>query len=94
MASGSTMSHQAPSTPSLRSTGRRSGRSACKGITLGRRGTPTDIRDACVYLLSDLAGYVTGQTLDVDGGPSRGALDEHDLPVFVTNPAIRARFES
>ncbi|MEO0495500.1 MAG: SDR family oxidoreductase [Actinomycetota bacterium] len=64
------------------------------GITLGRRGTPTDIADACVYLLSDLAGYVTGQTLDVDGGPSRGALDEHDLPVFVTNPAIRARFES
>ena len=51
-------------------------------------------RTACVYLLSDLAGYVTGQTLDVDGGPSRGALDEHDLPVFVTNPAIRARFES
>ena len=65
-----------------------------KGITLGRRGTPTDIADACVYLLSDLASYVTGQTLDVDGGPSRGALDEHDLPVFVTNPAIRARFES
>ena len=65
-----------------------------KGITLGRRGTPTDIASACVYLLSDLAGYVTGQTLDVDGGPSRGALDEHDLPVFVTNPAIRARFES
>ena len=57
-------------------------------------GTPTDIANACVYLLSDLAGYVTGQTLDVDGGPSRGALDEHDLPVFVTNPAIRARFES
>ena len=48
----------------------------------------------CIYLLSDLAAYVTGQTLDVDGGPSRGALDEHDLPVFVTNPAIRARFES
>ena len=44
-----------------------------KGITLGRRGTPTDIANACVYLLSDLAGYVTGQTLDVDGGPSRGA---------------------
>ena len=68
--------------------------SLAKGITLGRRGTPTDIANACVYLLSDLAAYVTGQTLDVDGGPSRGALDEHDLPVFVTNPAIRARFES
>ena len=82
MASGSTMSRRAPSTrlaPVDRST---------------IRSTPTDIANACVYLLSDLAGYVTGQTLDVDGGPSRGALDEHDLPVFVTNPAIRARFES
>lgn len=79
----------------------RSGRSAAdlddplaKAITLGRRGTPTDIADACVFLLSDLAGYITGQTLDVDGGPSRGAVDEHDLPTMVTNPAIRARFES
>ena len=79
----------------------RSGRSAtdlddplAAGITLGRRGTPTDIADACVFLLSDLAAYVTGQTLDVDGGPSRGAVDEHDLPTMVTNPAIRARFES
>ena len=79
----------------------RSGRAAtdtkdplAAAITLGRRGTPTDIADACVFLLSDLASYITGQTLDVDGGPSRGAVDEHDLPVMVTNPAIRARFES
>ena len=78
----------------------RSGRSAtdtsdslASAITLGRRGTPTDIADACVFLLSDMAAYITGQTLDVDGGPSRGAIDEHDLPVMVTNPAIRARFE-
>ena len=79
----------------------RSGRSAsdlddplAAAITLGRRGTPTDIADACVFLLSDLAAYITGQTLDVDGGPSRGAVDEHDLPTMVTNPAIRDRFES
>ena len=79
----------------------RSGRSAddlddplAAGITLGRRGRPVDIADACVFLLSDLAAYITGQTLDVDGGPSRGAVDEHDLPVMVTNPVIRARFES
>ena len=64
-----------------------------EAITLGRRGRPTDIADACVFLLSNLASYITGQTLDVDGGPSRRALDARDLPVFVTNPAIRARFE-
>lgn len=63
-------------------------------ITLRRRGRPDDIADVAVYLLSDLARYVTGQTIDVDGGPSRAGLDDHDLPVFVTNEAIRARFES
>lgn len=64
-----------------------------EAITLGRRGRPRVIANACVFLLSNLASYITGQTLDVDGGPSRGALDARDLPVFVTNPAIRARFE-
>ncbi len=64
-----------------------------EAITLGRRGRPIDIANACVFLLSNLASYITGQTLDVDGGPSRAALDARDLPVFVTNPAIRARFE-
>ena len=35
---------------------------------LGRIGQPTDIAGATVYLLSDLAQYVTGMTLTVDGG--------------------------
>lgn len=62
-------------------------------ITLRRRGRPDDIADVALFLLSDLAGYVSGQTIDVDGGPSRGAVDQHDLPIFVTNEAIRRRFE-
>lgn len=63
------------------------------GITLRRRGRPDDIADVTLFLLSDLASYVSGQTIDVDGGPSRGGIDEHDLPIFVTNEAIRERFE-
>ena len=62
-------------------------------ITLGRRGRPDDIADVTLFLLSDLAGYVTGQTVAVDGGPSRAGIDRHDLPRAVTNPAVRARFE-
>jgi len=62
-------------------------------ITLQRRGKPDDIADVALFLLSDLASYVSGQTIDVDGGPSRAGIDEHDLPMFVTNEAIRGRFE-
>jgi NAD(P)-dependent dehydrogenase (short-subunit alcohol dehydrogenase family) len=37
-------------------------------IAMGRRGTPREQAGAILFLLSDLAGYVTGQTLLVDGG--------------------------
>lgn len=35
---------------------------------LGRLGTPEDIGDACVFLCSDLARWITGVDLAVDGG--------------------------
>ena len=35
---------------------------------LGRLGTPDDIAKACLFLVSDLASYVTGIVLDVNGG--------------------------
>ncbi len=38
------------------------------GIPLGRMGTPEDIAAAVIYLASDEAAYVTGQTLHVNGG--------------------------
>ena len=37
-------------------------------IPAGRLGTPEDIAAAVVYLASDEAAYVTGQTLHVNGG--------------------------
>lgn len=37
---------------------------------LGRLGTPEDIGDACVFLASDLARWITGIDLVVDGGVS------------------------
>lgn len=38
------------------------------GIPVGRLGNVDDIAAACVYLASDEAAYVTGQTLHVNGG--------------------------
>jgi len=37
-------------------------------VPLGRQGTGWEIASAAVFLLSDDAGYITGQVLPVDGG--------------------------
>jgi 3-oxoacyl-[acyl-carrier protein] reductase len=37
-------------------------------IPLGRLGTPDDVANLVCFLASDEAGYITGQTFNVDGG--------------------------
>lgn len=37
-------------------------------IPLGRFGTPDDVAQVALFLASDQAAYITGQTLNVDGG--------------------------
>ncbi|WP_345816457.1 SDR family NAD(P)-dependent oxidoreductase [Paraburkholderia sp. PREW-6R] len=39
-----------------------------KGIPLGRLGDAADVANACLFLVSDLSTYLTGVTLDVNGG--------------------------
>jgi 3-oxoacyl-[acyl-carrier protein] reductase len=42
--------------------------SLAKGIPVGRVGTPEDIGALVVYLASDEAGWITGQTIHINGG--------------------------
>ncbi|XOD67315.1 MAG: 3-oxoacyl-[acyl-carrier-protein] reductase [Flavobacteriales bacterium Tduv] len=39
-----------------------------KDISLKKAGTPQDIANACLFLVSDLSTYVTGEVLNVNGG--------------------------
>jgi 3-oxoacyl-[acyl-carrier protein] reductase len=43
-------------------------------IPLGRMGTPREFGDVVCFLVSDRAAYVTGTTVQVDGGSSRSLL--------------------
>ena len=42
-------------------------------VPLGKLGTVEDISSAVCFLMSESAGWITGQTLRVDGGSSIGA---------------------
>ena len=37
-------------------------------IPVGRMGTPEEIGALCAYLATDLAGYITGATININGG--------------------------
>jgi NAD(P)-dependent dehydrogenase (short-subunit alcohol dehydrogenase family) len=41
---------------------------AAQGYPMGRLGVPEDVAGAVAFLSSDAAGWITGQTLVIDGG--------------------------
>ncbi|HTS19898.1 MAG TPA: glucose 1-dehydrogenase [Verrucomicrobiae bacterium] len=45
-----------------------SAKKTIEGIPLGRAGAPEDVARAVVYLASEFDGFITGATLDINGG--------------------------
>ena len=45
----------------------------------GRVGDPTDIANAVMYLCSDMAGFITGENICIDGGMTRQMIYHGDL---------------
>ena len=43
-------------------------------VPLGRMGTPEDVANACLFLASPLAGYISGTSITLDGGGERPAF--------------------
>jgi 3-oxoacyl-[acyl-carrier protein] reductase len=67
-------------TPRLYDTPQRAEGYAASLLPLRRRGTPDDIGRAALFLASDMARYITGTTLDVDGGLLAANLFPGGLP--------------
>ncbi|BBZ24502.1 SDR family NAD(P)-dependent oxidoreductase [Mycolicibacter hiberniae] len=63
-----------------------------RAIAMGRRGRPEEQAGPIVFLLSDLAGYITGQTLLVDGGLNLkwSHLDADNTSLFLKDDTFRA----
>lgn len=49
-------------------TSRESAEKTIRGIPLGRAGSPEDVARAVAYLASEFDGFITGATLDINGG--------------------------
>ena len=67
-------------TPRLYDTPQRAERYAGSLLPMGQRGVPDDIAKAALFLASDMARYITGTTLDVDGGLLAANLFPGALP--------------
>ncbi len=67
-------------TPRLYDTPQRADLYAASLLPMQHRGTPDDIGKAALFLASDMARYITGTTLDVDGGLLAANLFPRGLP--------------
>ncbi len=61
-----------------------------KAIPMGRKGSMAEVAGTILFLLSDVAAYMTGQALTIDGGINLkwSHLAEDNTPILVTNEAF------
>lgn len=57
-------------------------------VPLGRLGTADDVAEAVLFLGSPKAGYLTGQTIAVDGGITVSALNKMPRPAAVDSVGV------
>lgn len=64
-------------------------------VPMGRQGTAHEIAASALYLLSDMAGYVTGQCLAVDGGISAkwSHLDIDNCPAYARDRSFLEQWQ-
>jgi 3-oxoacyl-[acyl-carrier protein] reductase len=67
-------------TPRMYDTPQRAELYSASLLPMRHRGTPDDIGRAALFLASDMARYITGTTLDVDGGLLAANLFPRGLP--------------
>jgi 3-oxoacyl-[acyl-carrier protein] reductase len=67
-------------TPRMFDTPQRAELYAASLLPMRQRGTPDDIGKAALFLASDMARYITGTTLDVDGGLLAANMFPRGLP--------------
>ena len=68
---------------------------ADRASTLGRICRPEDVASAILFLLSDLAGYITGQTILTDGGLNLKwtHLGADNTSLFLKDPGFKAAIQ-
>jgi 3-oxoacyl-[acyl-carrier protein] reductase len=57
------------------------------GVPLGRQGTVEEIAATCLFLVSEDAGFITGQTIHVNGGAHYYSITDCSPPAMRALPS-------